>query len=259
MMRLWIVAVVVAAVPSWAGGPDALQLMREADQRHRLAHERVQMAMTLEEKGGSKRVRTLEVATSQELSKPFGDKQWIRFDTPGDVKDTQLLTIESAAGVNDQWLYLPAFSKTRRLGAADLGERFAGTDMFFEDLKRRLVDDYAYKMLGPATLDGADCWHIESVPQSAKTKAESPYARTELWLRKDNLVIIRIDYFDKQLKPLKRLTATSLVKVSGTAWRADQQLMVDVQRNHKTTVLVTSRDKAAIPADTFNSAALTTH
>ena len=247
------VALVVAFVVAAQATPDALQLMRDAEKRHRLQNERVQLAMILQEKGGPERARSLQMALVQDPKKAHGDKQWIRFDAPGDIAGTQLLTVENDAGDNEQWLFLSGFQKSRRVGAAELGDRFVGTDFFFEDLKHRVVDDYAWKLLGSESEGGADCWKIEQTPSAPRAKTQSPYARSELWLRKDNLVVVKTRFFDAQGKPLKEYRAENLVKVSGNAWRADRQVMIDVQRNHKTTVVVKARDVASkIPEDTFN-------
>lgn len=244
-----VIVVLHAAAPT----DDALTLMRESDKRHRIANERTQLAMVLQEKGGPERVRGLVIAQTQDLKKGRGDKQWIRFEAPGDISGTQLLTVENDAGDNEQWLFLSGFAKSRRIGSAELGDRFVGTDFFFEDLKHRIVDDYAWKTLGSEVVDGADCFKLEQTPQAARAKTQSPYARAELWLRKDNYFVVKTRFFDKAGKPLKEYRAENLVKVGGNAWRADRQVMVDVQRNHKTTVVVKKRDVAAkIPDDTFN-------
>ena len=250
---IWLANAAIAG-----SSPDPLALMRESDKRHRLASERTRLAMVLQEKGGPERARSLELVVGQELKKKSGDKQWIRFDAPGDIKGTQLLTVESDDGSAQQWLYLPAFKKSRRVGAAELGDRFAGTDFFYEDLKHRVVDDYSYKLLGSESIDGVDCWHIESVPQAPKAKAESPYGKTEIWLRKDVQYIVRTRYFDRQAKPLKELRAQNLVKVAGPVWRADQLTMTDIQRNHRTVLKVQAREvNVVLPASTFNPHSLT--
>ncbi len=247
------VVVVVALVLLQQVPPDALQLMRDSDRRHRIHNERTQLAMILQEKGGPERVRGLQIALQQDPKKARGDKQWIRFDAPGDISGTQLLTVENDAGDNDQWLFLSGFAKSRRVGTAELGDRFVGTDFFFEDLKHRVVDDYAWKTLGSDVVDGADCWKVEQVPLAPRAKAQSPYARSDLWVRKDNLFVVKTRFFDKQGKPLKEYRAENLVKVAGTAWRADRQTMIDVQRNHKTIVVVKARDAVSrIADDTFN-------
>jgi hypothetical protein len=227
--------------------------MRDSEARHRLPNERVQLAMILQEKGGPERVRGLQIAMTQNPKKARGDRQWIRFDAPGDIAGTQLLTVENDAGDNDQWLFLSGFAKSRRIGSAELGDRFVGTDFFFEDLKHRVVDDYAWKTLGSEVVDGADCWKLEQTPQAPRATSQSPYARSEVWLRKDNLFVIKTRFFDKANKPLKEYRAENLVKVAGNAWRADKQTMIDVQRNHKTVVVVKARDVATkIGDDTFN-------
>lgn len=233
-----------------AADPSALELMQQSDAHHRVAGERTKITITLQAKGQPERVRTLVMATAQEAA---GDKQWLRFDTPGDVKGTQLLTLESPDGSVEQWLYLPAFKKTRRVGAAELGDRFANTDFSYEDLKRRRVDDYSYVATGSQNIDGADCWVIDATPASERAKKESSYSKSTIFLRKDNLYPVKMRHFDRAGKPFKELKAESLVKAQGDAWRADKLTMVDVQANHRTVVTVNARELLALPASTFDS------
>lgn len=95
-----------------------------------------------------------------------------------------------------------------------------------------------------ATIDGHDCWVIESKPKSAKTKNESPYSKTIAWLRKDILFVVRSKAFDRRGKLIKETRNERLVKVldrRGGVWRADKSVITDLQRRHRTTLLVKRR------------------
>jgi hypothetical protein len=255
MRPLFVVPLAIPlALVLMGAAPAPLDLMKKSDAQHRVKGERTKVTLSLQEKGGPERVRSLIMATQQDPALKEGDKQWIRFEAPGDVKGTQLLTLESSGGDVEQWLYLPAFKKTRRIGSAELGDRFANTDFSYEDLKRRRVEDYAYTLAAaPESVDGAECWVIDAAPSSEKAKKESPYGKSQLWLRKDNLFVVKMRHFDKTGRPLKELKAEGLVKVQGNAWRADKLTMIDVQRNHRTVVIVNAREVlAALPPTTFD-------
>jgi hypothetical protein len=239
-----------------AGAVDATKLMRDSDKRHRVPGEHVIASMVLQASAGEQERRDYEAYYAQDDAS--GDKLLLRFKGPAEIKDTALLTIdEPRTKDTEQWLYLPGFRKTRRIGTAELGDRFVASDFFFEDLKRRYVDDYAHVLLREETLDGQPCWVIESKPTAAKAIKESPYAMTHFWLRKDNLMLVKCRFFDKRMRPLKELVATELVAVKGGAWRANRVEMTDVVRKHRTIVMVSKRDVSdALPGDMFSRHAL---
>ncbi len=252
-LHAWIsLSLVLVAGPASAAEPDALSLMRESDQRHRIKEELISSSMVLQDSDGSERRRQLEFAFVQDDK--AGDKTRVRFLGPAEIKGTALLSLEDGRGKStEQWLYLPSFRKTRRIGASELGDRFVDSDIFYEDLKRRRVDDYQYKLLRTEKLADQDCFVIEAVPKDPTVAKETPYGRSQFWLRKDNLFIVKARFFDRDLKPLKETEATNLKQVTGQAWRAEQLTLVDVRRKHRTVLLVQSRKvNGGIGADAFS-------
>lgn len=248
-MRLLLsFAIAVSSVAIAAEDP--LELMRKSDKAHRVPYERAKARMVLQEKDGPPRERIVE--TWNAADDKNGDKSRVRFHSPADVQGTGLLSIENVSGGEDeQWLYLPAFKKTRRVGQAELGDRFVGTDFYYEDMKRRSVEDSAYKLLPDEKIDDQDCWVIEATPSAPKLVKESPYGKVQLWLRKDNLFVIKARFFDKKLAPLKELKTSRLKQVTKVAWRADETQVIDVKRKHRTMVSTTERDVRETAEDVF--------
>jgi hypothetical protein len=242
--------------PAWADKPNPKKLMEKSEARHRVAVERSQAVMVLQSNSGGKRSLSYESVAAQDDRK--GDKVRVTFSSPADVRGTQLLRVENPKAKDDeQWLYLPAFKKTRRVGSAELGDRFLGSDVYFEDMKRRYVDDYSFKLIGEERVDGVDCYVIESRPAAAKVKKDSPYGKSQAWMRKDNLFVIKARHFDTRLRPLKEVRFSKLTKVSGKAWRAGRIEMVDVRRKHRTVILIKGRKlEKAIAKGTFSKHAL---
>lgn len=240
---------VLSAAPSLA--ETAAELMQRSEDLHRVRFERLKSHMVLQEKGGDSRERSLE--TWAESDARSGDKTRIRFESPADVRGTGLLSVEKTGAEEEQWLYLPAFKKTRRVGSGELGDRFVGTDLFYEDLKRRKVSDFTHALLPAETLDGQECWVIESVPTAPALVRETPYGKSQTWLRKDTLMAVRGRYFDKKLEPLKQIDFAKVVKVDKTAWRANQMTVVDLKRKHRTIVTVIEREVKDTPLDTFTT------
>jgi hypothetical protein len=234
-----------------ADKPDkAAALVRDSDKRHRVPAEKTVVSLVLQSKDGDKKTMSY---TAMGVQAESGDRLMIRFIEPADVRATTLLSVEDPESrKTDQWLYLPAFKRTRQIGAAALGDRFVGTDLFFEDLRRRYVDDYTYKLLGSEDVDGKPCHVIEGAPSRESLKQESPYGKSQLWLRKDNLALVKARHFDRELRPLKEIVASDLVAIGGKAWRPGKVEIVDIQRKHKTTIFVKSRDLGAISKETFS-------
>lgn len=236
-----------------SAAPSALSLMKRSDKLHRLPVERTEAVMVLQKKGGKPYSRRLVMTVAQDAKK--GDKSVIRFIAPANIKNTAMLSVEDQQKDTDQqWLYLPAFKRTRRIGSADLGDRFVGSDFFFEDLKARDIEDYSYKLLRSEACGAKQCWVIESTPKTPKVKKESPYSKSTIWLQKKTFIAVRLRHFDRNGRPLKELRAAKLVKVGSTAWRADELTVMDVQRRHRTMLIVKNRKTGAvkIPADFFS-------
>jgi len=94
---------------------------------------------------------------------------------------------------------------------------------------------------------------IEAKPKTAKVKKESPYGKSTIWLQKKTLMAVRLRHFDRHLRPLKEMRATKLVKVGATAWRSDELMVMDIQRAHRTTLIVKKRHAGVkISADFFS-------
>jgi hypothetical protein len=263
MMKVFLTATLASAllVPSVWHSPahadklaSATDLVRDSEKRHRIPAEKTVVSLVLQDKDGGKKTMSY---TMLGVQADAGDRLMIRFAEPADIRATALLSVDDAdddpnSRRSEQWLYLPAFKRTRQIGAAALGDRFVGTDLFFEDLRRRHVDDYTYKLLGSEEIDGQACHVIEATPARASLKKESPYGKSQLWLRKDNLALVKARYFDRSLQPLKEIVASDLVSVGGKAWRPGKIEIVDIQRKHRTTLFVKSRDLASITPETFS-------
>ena len=72
------------------------------------------MTMTLINASGQKRVRQMK-AISLELE--GGDKSLMEFISPADVKGTKFLNYEHSLKDDEQWLYLPALKRVKRISS----------------------------------------------------------------------------------------------------------------------------------------------
>jgi hypothetical protein len=174
------------------------------------------------------RSRTLEVQGD-------GDKSLIIFDHPADVKNTAFLSYSHATTPDDQWLYLPALKRVKRIASANKSGPFMGSDFAYEDISSPEVDKYSYKWLRDETFDGQEAFVLERIPRYE----HSGYTRQEAWLDKEHYRVLKVDYYDRKAALLKTLLATEFKRYLNQYWRAHRMDM----ENHltgKSTTLVWS-------------------
>lgn len=219
--------------PAAMAEPSGLEIMQAVDSREDGDDLQQQMAQTLIDRNGNERQRHMS-----SFRKDFGeDKKMITFFTePANIRDTALLTFDydDTETDDDQWLYLPALKKVRRISAADRGDYFMGTDFTFEDMKQTPeLDDYNWQLLGSTEIDGQDCWKVEGKPVSADVARELGYSKMIQYVRKDNHFSIRVDYWDRAERELKHLRIIELKQIEGI-WSPMRIEMENIQSNHKT-------------------------
>lgn len=217
-------------------GFSAREIMEKNDQQRKAEDEQVELTMKLINKKGKERVRKVRQFTKTDADD--NQKSIIRFLSPADVKGTGLLTIEHTSRDDDQWLYLPALKKVRRISASDQSDNFMGTDFAYEDLGSEELENYDYQLLRAESLNGVECYLIEAVPNNDQERKESGYSKRHIWIRKDNFVGIQIKYYDKKGKLLKVFQASDVRLIEGTnTWRAHRMETENVQTGHKTVLL----------------------
>ena len=233
-----IIVAAVAAGSTAASAQSALEIMQKQRELQRARDEEEVLTLKLIDRHGAAKQRRIVryTATADDgLSKIL-----VRFLAPRDIENTGLLTWEASNGDDDQWLYLPATKKAKRIAASGKKNRFMGTDFAFEDLRPEPVAANKYALLGSEVLDGHDCHVIEAVPATERQAADSGYSKRKLWVRKDTFAIIKREFYDKKGRLEKVQTDRQLVNVKGSMWRANEVEMRDVQ-NESRTVLSAER------------------
>ncbi|MCY4642992.1 MAG: outer membrane lipoprotein-sorting protein [Bacteriovoracales bacterium] len=174
------------------------------------------------------RVQTLEV-------KGAGDRNLLIFDYPKNVKGTALLAHSYKTKDDDQWLYLPALKRVKRISSSNRSGSFMGSEFSYEDLSTPEVEKYTYKYLRDET-----CGELKltcSVSEQIPTSKGSGYSRQVVWRDRDELRSWKVEFYDRKGSHLKTLTATDYKKYLDRYWRAEKMEMV----NHltgKSTVLL---------------------
>jgi hypothetical protein len=227
------------AAPPPAHAQSGLEIMRQQRERQRVKDEEEHQTLKLVSKSGASKERRLVryvLTGSGDL-----DKILVRFQAPRDVENTALLTWEGKEGNDDQWLYLPSVKKPKRIAASGKKNRFMGSDFAYEDLRPESLSVHAYTVAGSEALDGSDCWIVDATPATGRQAADSGYSRRRIWIRKDNLVTVKREFYDKQRRLEKIERHRRLVNVAGSVWRTNEVEMQDVQNGTKTLVTIDNR------------------
>ena len=149
-----------------------------------------EMEMILIDRKGKKRVRKLK-AYGMEQDKDSLSLMF--FLSPADVRNTGFLTYDydESGKDDDQWLYLPALRKTKRIAAGDKSGSFMGSDLNYSDMTSPDLDLYDYTLMKETKVKGKKVWQIKAVPKNKDEAGKSGYSKSVVFIRQDNYVMIR--------------------------------------------------------------------
>lgn len=202
-----------------------LAIAAEADKRDTgWGDQQASLEMTLRNRFGQEskrknRNKTLEI-------KGDGDKTLIVFDTPRDIKGTAFLSFTHALKPDEQWIYLPALKRVKRISSSNKSGPFLGSEFAYEDISSQEVAKYKYKYLRDEKINGRDCFVIEAYPQYKK----SGYTRLINWVDKDMYQPLKTEFYDRKNSLLKTLMYTGYKRYLNKYWRASRMDM----ENHVT-------------------------
>ena len=174
------------------------------------------------------RVRVLEVEGD-------GDKSMFVFDEPRDVKGTSLLIYAHKSEADEQWLYLPALKRVKRISSANQSGSFMGSEFSYEDMSAQEVEKFTYRYLRDEPC-GEDGELMCAVSERFPVDKRSGYLRQVTWQDRDALRLHRVEYYDRKDAHLKTLTIRNYELYVDRYWHASEMTMV----NHvtgKSTVL----------------------
>jgi hypothetical protein len=239
-----LVALLLLASPELG----AEQIVERALERNAFGFENAiaKIRLVISSKGGSDRVRDVEIRSKSGAS-------LMRFHSPADVAGTGFLVIENEGKDDDQYLYLPALGKVKRITGSQRSQKFMGTDLTYADLESRNLRKAKSTKLDDATVGGNEAYVIESIPEDPEA---SQYGKTITWVHKVSFVPLKVEFYDKKLELLKTLTVHKLEK-RDEKWVVTDSSVENVQAGSKTRFTVTELDtKAKLADDQFTERAL---
>ena len=235
MIQSTVAAVVVGLLPFTLVAETAeekgLAIAVEADKRDEgFGDSTANMTMELRNKQGDTSTRYIRIKTLEVIGD--GDKSMSIFDEPADVKGTAFLTFSHAIKPDEQWLYLPALKRVKRINSKNKSGPFMGSEFAYEDIASQEIEKYTYKYLRDETLNSIDCFVIERYP----AYEHSGYTRQVVWINKAEYRPEKVVFYDRKNSLLKTLTYDGYQQYLDKFWRADQMNMENHQTGKSTTL-----------------------
>lgn len=226
-----IVVSALAAFPTRGIADDAVEIMRAvANRPEGTSVDRIARIQLIDKRGSMRE----QVARAVRKNVPDGRRMAIFYQAPANIRGASFLVFDyrDDARDNDQWLYLPALRKVRRVPASDRGDYFLGTDLTFDEIRndnRVTLADWSFQSAGEAVVDGAQCVVVEGTAASDDIARELGYSRARWCVDRTALLARRIEYWDRTGNELKTVMNHGIVELDGI-WTATR---IDVL-NHKT-------------------------
>lgn len=172
------------------------------------------------------RFKSLEVPTD-------GDKSIAIFESPRDVKGVAILSYAHKVEADDQWLYLPALKRVKRIASKNKSGPFLGSEFSFEDFSFQEVEKYEYLYLEEEIYLNNPCYVIERKPLDPY----SGYTKQLVWIDKENYLVQKIHHFDRKSFHLKTQLFKDYRKYEGFFWQPHEIEMINHQ-NGKKSILI---------------------
>ena len=191
------------------------------------------LTMTLTNKQGKKRIRKIK-----QYSKDLGnvEKSIMYFQSPADVKKTSFMNWSyDSDKSDDQWIYLPAIKKIKRISSDSKSDYFMGSDFTYDDLGDRKLNADKHKLIKEEKVNDKNCYVVKSISKDD----EYMYSKTITWINKSNFIGVKKEFYDEDDDLLKILTIKKYEKISGF-WVITSSEMKNVQKKHTTSMVLSN-------------------
>ena len=192
----------------------------------------VELQMVLRNAAGQESTRSLRIATLEKPDETVGDKSLVVFDTPRDIEGTALLSHAKILDADDQWLYLPALKRVKRISSSNKSGPFVGSEFAFEDFTAIELNKFDYTYVGEVACGELTCDVLERTPRYEN----SGYTRQVSWVDQTDYQIRKVEFYDRRGDLLKVLDLKDYRNYDGI-WRAHTLSMSNVQTNKQTDLL----------------------
>lgn len=210
-------------------------------------------SMVLKNAAGQTTERSLSFSTLEKEDESVGDKSLVIFNSPKDVEGTALLSHARILEPDDQWLYLPALKRVKRISSANKSGPFVGSEFAFEDFTITELNKFTYAYVGEEELDGEMMDVVERFPRYEK----SGYTKQKSWIDQTIFQARKLEFYDRRGDLLKTLTLSDYREYDGV-WRAHKLTMVNHQTGKETDLVYSNYQfKTGLDANDFEQGVLT--
>ncbi|MEM7099291.1 MAG: outer membrane lipoprotein-sorting protein [Pseudomonadota bacterium] len=208
------------------------EIAQEADLRESdFLDFKVNLRMTLKDQRDRQAIRELDIRQLEIAD--VGDRSILVIREPRAIRGTALLSHAQKNREDDQWIFLPAVNRVKKIASRNKSGPFLGSDFAYEDLVSQELEKFVYSLLREELFNGASFWVVERVP----VDPFSGYSRQIAWYDKEEYRIERVEYYDKHEALLKTLTLTDFRKYHNKFWKAHTMHMENVQTGKSTTLV----------------------
>ncbi len=190
----------------------------------------VNLKMVLRNAAGQEASRSLRISTLEKADETVGDKSLVLFETPRDIKGTALLSHAKILDPDDQWLYLPALKRVKRISSSNKSGPFVGSEFAFEDFTAIELNKFDYRFIGTEVCGDLMCDVLERLPRYEN----SGYTKQIAWVDQDDFQIRKVEFYDRRGDLLKVLDFSDYRLYENGVWRAHLLSMSNVQTNKQT-------------------------
>jgi outer membrane lipoprotein-sorting protein len=233
----FLCVLLTAVAPAQPQAPDATAIIEQSQQAFYAAGTdmKARVVMDLITNSGNRRSRVLTMLRKND-ARSKGQKYFLYFHEPGDVRGTAFLVWKYPDRDSDRWIFIPAVNMVRRIAAKDSRSSFVGSDFSYEDVSGRNVGADTHTLLREEKLGDADCYVIQSVP---KTSAE--YTKKLSWIDKKTFLPLKEEYYDAQNELARVFTADKIEMVGAAGGKSGyptvtKRTMKNVKSGHRTEV-----------------------
>ncbi len=182
---------------------------------------------------------------------PNDSDMLMRFTAPADVKGTAFLLREHENSDDERYLYLPALRRVKRIASSGRGGNFMSSDFTYYDIGKPRLNDWTYKRLPDETVNGRQCYRIESLPADKQIARDTGYGKIIRWIDQERLVTVKSLYFDRGAREWKTLEVPGVEKIAGV-WFQTDMVMKDLQSGHSSEMkFYNVKVNQGIPAEFF--------
>jgi outer membrane lipoprotein-sorting protein len=193
----------------------------------------VYLKMVLRNAAGQETTRSLYIKTLEKPNEDVGDKSLIVFDKPADIDGTALLSHAKILKADNQWLFLPALKRTKRISSVNKSGPFVGSEFAFEDFTSLELNKFSYKYIRSEACGDLTCDVVERIPRYE----HSGYTKQISWIDQTAHQVRRVEYYDRRGDLLKVLTLSEYRLYDDKYWRAHKLSMENMQTKKHTALI----------------------